>query len=206
MRLTPTPARRFTLDQPGVSRRVSPVQAASNRLHALSRNGGRYLGSGKFILTQTVVFALWIAVNAALQFHYVRHDPGCLRIVSGVPKYLPIPRCQTAIKPFDPYPMGLLTLILSVQAATCVPLILMSQNHQRDRDAVNLNSDRAQRRRGDEDRQYLLEQLMQARLVVEVAPTRADLQKGLADFSAAYLAMAAEARPTDRRPRCRQQT
>jgi uncharacterized membrane protein len=58
------------------------------------------VGSWRFILAQTFVLALWIAINGA----------------SGAA--------------WDPYPFILLNLVLSFQAAYAAPIIMMSQNRQ----------------------------------------------------------------------------
>ena len=57
-------------------------------------------GSWTFIVAQTVLLCLWIAINA----------------MSG--------------KPWDPYPFILLNLALSFQAAYAAPIIMMAQNRQ----------------------------------------------------------------------------
>lgn len=57
------------------------------------------MGSWNFIIIQTVIVAIWIILNVWLLTH-----------------------------PFDPYPLILLNLVFSTQAAYASPLILMSQN------------------------------------------------------------------------------
>lgn len=57
-------------------------------------------GSWTFIVAQTLLLCLWIAINA----------------LSG--------------KPWDPYPFILLNLALSFQAAYAAPIIMMAQNRQ----------------------------------------------------------------------------
>jgi uncharacterized membrane protein len=59
------------------------------------------VGSWRFIVIQTIVLALWIALNVA-----------------------------AVINHWDPYPFILLNLILSFQAAFAAPIIMMSQNRQ----------------------------------------------------------------------------
>lgn len=63
------------------------------------------MGSWNFIIIQTIIVVIWIALNVWLLTH-----------------------------PFDPYPMILLNLVFSTQAAYASPLILMSQNRQADKD------------------------------------------------------------------------
>src|SRR5687767_13909808 len=61
----------------------------------------RALGSWRFILLQSLLLILWIALNIAA---WVEH--------------------------WDPYPFILLNLVLSFQAAYTAPVILMSQNRE----------------------------------------------------------------------------
>ncbi|MFN8634323.1 MAG: DUF1003 domain-containing protein [Chloroflexota bacterium] len=63
------------------------------------------IGSWRFIIIQSAILAVWIAVN----------------VVSPVEQW-------------DPYPFILLNLMLSFQAAYAGPVIMMSQNRQADRD------------------------------------------------------------------------
>jgi len=59
------------------------------------------VGSWRFIIFQTVVLGIWIALNLV---GFARH--------------------------WDPYPFILLNLVLSFQAAYAAPIIMMSQNRQ----------------------------------------------------------------------------
>ncbi len=63
------------------------------------------MGSWKFIIIQTCIVVVWIALNVWLLVH-----------------------------PYDPYPLILLNLVFSTQAAYASPIILMSQNRQADKD------------------------------------------------------------------------
>jgi uncharacterized membrane protein len=66
----------------------------------------RFFGTPTFIIGQTILVALWIALNAS----------------------------QILFEPFDPYPFILLNLAFSTQAAYAAPLILLAQTRQADRD------------------------------------------------------------------------
>ena len=72
------------------------------------------VGSWPFIVTQSILLAAWIVLNAVA--------------IGG----------WSAGKPFDPYPFILLNLVLSFQAAYTGPGVMMSQNRQtaKDRDAA----------------------------------------------------------------------
>ena len=67
----------------------------------------RFLGTPQYIIGQTIVVAVWIAINAvAVAFQW------------------------------DPYPFILLNLAFSTQAAYAAPLILLAQTRQAERDKM----------------------------------------------------------------------
>ena len=68
----------------------------------------RFFGTPQYILGQTIIVVLWIAVNA---------------VAVGLR--------------WDPYPFILLNLAFSTQAAYAAPLILLAQTRQADRDKVS---------------------------------------------------------------------
>jgi uncharacterized membrane protein len=70
------------------------------------------MGSWRFIIIQSVVLAIWIALN-----------------VAGF------------VFQWDPYPFILLNLALSFQAAYAAPIIMMSQNRQEARDRMRAELD-----------------------------------------------------------------
>lgn len=71
----------------------------------------RFFGTPSFLIAQTLIVGVWIAVNAA---------------------------GWTA---FDPYPFILLNLAFSTQAAYAAPLILLAQTRQADRDKAHAEAD-----------------------------------------------------------------
>jgi uncharacterized membrane protein len=71
----------------------------------------RFFGTPVFLVTQTIVVAIWIGLNA---FGYTH---------------------------FDVYPFILLNLAFSLQAAYAAPLILLAQTRQADRDKVHADAD-----------------------------------------------------------------
>jgi uncharacterized membrane protein len=72
-----------------------------------AERAARFFGTPQYILGQTLVVAIWIALNAvALVGHW------------------------------DPYPFILLNLAFSTQAAYAAPLILLAQTRQADRDKL----------------------------------------------------------------------
>jgi uncharacterized membrane protein len=78
-----------------------------DRFGILAERFARFFGTPKFIIAQTVLVVIWIALNAVgLAFAW------------------------------DPYPFILLNLAFSTQAAYAAPLILLAQTRQADRDHV----------------------------------------------------------------------
>jgi uncharacterized membrane protein len=71
----------------------------------------RFFGTPTFLIAQTGVVAVWIALNAA------------------------------GITTFDLYPFILLNLAFSLQAAYAAPLILLAQTRQADRDKAHADAD-----------------------------------------------------------------
>jgi uncharacterized membrane protein len=68
----------------------------------------RFFGTPRYILGQTILVAVWIAINAI----------------------------AVALR-WDPYPFILLNLAFSTQAAYAAPLILLAQTRQADRDKAS---------------------------------------------------------------------
>jgi uncharacterized membrane protein len=88
----------------------------------------RFFGTPVFLVSQTVVVAIWIGLNA---FGYMK---------------------------FDLYPFILLNLAFSLQAAYAAPLILLAQTRQADRDKVHADADAQHREalaKASEDRENL---------------------------------------------------
>src|SRR5438105_118335 len=71
----------------------------------------RFFGTPTFLIAQTIIVAMWIAVNVA------------------------------NITQFDVYPFILLNLAFSLQAAYAAPLILLAQTRQADRDKAHADAD-----------------------------------------------------------------
>ena len=77
-----------------------------------AETGARFFGTPGYILGQTLVVVVWIAVNAA----------------------------AVALR-WDPYPFILLNLAFSLQAAYAAPLILLAQTRQAERDKMHVEAD-----------------------------------------------------------------
>ena len=107
----------------------------------------RTLGTGRFLVIQTVVVITWISINVvAVRFRW------------------------------DPYPFILLNLAFSTQAAYAAPLILLAQNRQDDRDRAQAEVDRAVNARTQADTEYLARELSSVRLTLADVVTADDLR------------------------------
>ena len=111
----------------------------------------RFLGTGRFLVGQTVLVIGWIVLNT---IGLVNH--------------------------WDPYPFILLNLAFSTQAAYAAPLILLAQNRQDDRDRVSLEEDRSRAERTKADTEYLARELAALRLAIGEVATR-DYMRGEID-------------------------
>ena len=110
----------------------------------------RFLGTGRFLVIQSVIIMLWVVGNAV---------PG-----------FPHP---------DEYPFLFLTLALSLQASYAAPLILLAQNRQDDRDRVNLEADRDEARQAKADLEYLAREIAAVRMALGEVATRDFLRSEL---------------------------
>jgi len=96
-------------------RRKSSKETAHDQLSLGARVSDRVaatVGSWRFIIIQSMLLVLWMAVN-----------------VVGF------------VESWDPYPFILLNLVLSFQAAYTAPIIMMSQNRQSEIDRLNAQHD-----------------------------------------------------------------
>jgi uncharacterized membrane protein len=110
----------------------------------------RFLGTGRFLVAQTVLVIAWIVLNTV---GLVNH--------------------------WDPYPFILLNLAFSTQAAYAAPLILLAQNRQDDRDRANIDRDREVAARTQADTEFLARELSAVRLALADVVTTEDLDESL---------------------------
>ena len=96
----------------------------------------RTLGTGRFLVIQTVFVILWVGLNV-----------GGMAAPAGT---------RT--------PSSLLNLAFSTQAAYAAPLILLAQNRQDDRDRAQAEVDREVNARTQADTEYLARELASVRL------------------------------------------
>lgn len=93
------PAQNVPVIRPALGQRMADTVAA-------------VVGSWRFIVTQSILLSIWIALNITA---FIQH--------------------------WDPYPFILLNLVLSFQAAYTAPIIMMSQNRQADIDRLSARHD-----------------------------------------------------------------
>jgi uncharacterized membrane protein len=115
----------------------------------------RFFGTPRYLIVQTGIVVVWIAINAAWV---------TLR--------------------FDKYPFILLNLMFSTQAAYAAPLILLAQNRQADRDKAEVERDREVNSRALAEAEYLAREIAAVRLAVEQKADRDDVIEPLERLTA----------------------
>jgi uncharacterized membrane protein len=129
--------------------RGAPVRSSlydADAFGAMSEGLARFLGTGKYLVGQTLFVVLWIALNTMVIVHH-----------------------------WDPYPYILLNLAFSTQAAYAAPLILLAQNRQDERDRANIERDRQVAARTQADTEYLARELAAVRIALADVVTNQDL-------------------------------
>jgi uncharacterized membrane protein len=116
----------------------------------VSEGAARFLGTGRYLVGQSVFVVIWIALNA----------------VGFAGRW-------------DPYPFILLNLAFSTQAAYAAPLILLAQNRQDDRDRSSIERDREVAARTQADTEFLARELAAVRLSLADVVTTHDLDDRL---------------------------
>lgn len=137
---------------PRTSRRYSP-RLDPEAVGQITESIARFFGTGRYLLIQTIVVFVWIALNL---------------FAVGLR--------------WDPYPFILLNLAFSTQAAYAAPLILLAQNRQENRDRVALEQDRRRAAETKADTEYLARELAALRLAVGEGVTREYLRHELDDL------------------------
>jgi uncharacterized membrane protein len=116
----------------------------------LAERLARFLGTGRYIVGQTIMVIIWISLNlAAVSLRW------------------------------DPYPFILLNLAFSTQAAYAAPLILLAQNRQADRDRDEVERDRDVNARQLAEAEYLAREIAGLRLAHEQKADREDVVQPL---------------------------
>jgi uncharacterized membrane protein len=149
MRMLPVTRRGAAESELAVPRGTAPVMGArydADAFGRLSEGIARFLGTGRFIVGQTIIVVVWIILNSVA---FINH--------------------------FDPYPYILLNLAFSTQAAYAAPLILLAQNRQDDRDRASVERDREVAARIQQDTEFLARELAGIRLALADVVTTDDL-------------------------------
>ncbi|MCX2930772.1 DUF1003 domain-containing protein [Mycobacterium sp. CVI_P3] len=143
---------RQRLDTPRTSRRPT-FNVDPEAVGRFSESIARFLGTGRYLLWQTILVIVWIALNLfAVRWRW------------------------------DPYPFILLNLAFSTQAAYAAPLILLAQNRQENRDRVSLEEDRRRSEQTKADTEFLARELAALRLAVGEVATRDYLRRELEEI------------------------
>src|SRR5205085_500666 len=144
---------RQRFDTPRTTRRRFAFTVDAETVGQFSESIARFLGTGRFLLWQTILVAVWISLTLfAVKLRW------------------------------DPYPFILLNLAFSTQAAYAAPLILLAQNRQENRDRVALEEDRRRAAQTKADTEYLTRELAALRLAVGEVVTREYLRHELEDL------------------------
>ena len=116
----------------------------------LAERLARFFGTPRYLVVQSVIVIIWIAMN-------------------GVAWSLR----------FDKYPFILLNLVFSTQAAYAAPLILLAQNRQADRKKAEVERDREMNARSLAETEYLAREIAAVRLAVDQKADRSDILEPL---------------------------
>jgi uncharacterized membrane protein len=123
----------------------------TDRFGQIAENVARFFGTPRYILGQTIMVIIWIALNgAAIGFRW------------------------------DPYPFILLNLAFSTQAAYAAPLILLAQTRQADRDKAHEDAAARHREElADSQSRLLEENTTLTRRVAELSSEIDDLTRSI---------------------------
>ncbi len=144
--------RRSELNQPRPRNRFD-VSYDAEAFGRFSESIARYLGTARFLVWQSVVILLWLALNILVPASWQ----------------------------FDPWGRGLvlLTLVLSLQASYAAPLILLAQNRQERRDRITGEHDRSVAERTQADTEFLAREIASVRLALADVVTGEELSDQL---------------------------
>jgi uncharacterized membrane protein len=145
--------RREDLSTPRSARRVG-IHYDPDAFGAFSELIARTIGTARFLILQTALIIVWLAMN-----------------LPWTPSWLQ----------FDPWDRGLvlLTLALSLQAAYAAPLILLAQSRQEDRDRAQGERDRDVSARTQSDTEFLAREVASVRLALSDVVTVSELEDAL---------------------------
>ena len=138
------PAAHFRHDHPPVEN-VNAIETERMTLgQRVADKVATGVGSWPFIIIQSFLLLVWMALNVHLALHYKD-------------------------KAFDPYPFILLNLVLSFQAAYTGPVVMMSQNRQSQKDRLMAENDFQINKKAEEEIKVIMDQLVhQDTLLAEI--------------------------------------
>ena len=144
--------RRGDLSTPRERRRIG-VHYDPDAFGNFSESIARFIGTARFLVWQTVIVVIWIALNVL-----------------------------SAALRWDKYPFILLNLAFSTQAAYAAPLILLAQNRQERRDRAQVETDREINARTKADTEFLAREIASVRLALSDVVTTQDLREHLGEL------------------------
>ena len=134
------------LDQPRGRRQVTLKPSFDpDAFGRVSETIARFFGTARYLVIQTAIVLVWIALNIMVITKAIR---------------------------WDPYPFILLNLAFSTQAAYAAPLILLAQNRQAERDKVQVAEDRNREELSIATMEYLTREIASLRMAVGEVATR----------------------------------
>ncbi len=143
---------RSELDTP-VRLRRRRLRLDDDAIGAGAEKVARFFGTGRYLMWQTVIVIIWIALNIG-GFWWN----------------------------WDPYPFILLNLAFSTQAAYAAPLILLAQNRQEDRDKTSIAADRRRSEETKADTEFLAREVAGVRTAIGDMVSRDYLRHELDDL------------------------
>ena len=131
------------------------VQYNRSAFGQFAENVARLMGTARFLLIQSVLVLIWVAINISfIAFQW------------------------------DRYPFILLNLMFSIQAAYAAPLILLAHNRQESRDREQAQVDRNVATRTQNDAEFLAREIASVQLALSNVVTADDLREQLGHLSA----------------------
>lgn len=137
----------------GLKRRHGIVRIDDDMIGAGAERVARFFGTGRYLMWQTILVIIWIALNIGGYWWN-----------------------------WDPYPFILLNLAFSTQAAYAAPLILLAQNRQAQRDEIIVAADRRRTEQTKADTEFLARELASVRMNLGETVTRDYLRHELEDL------------------------
>lgn len=162
---------RSDLSVPTGGKRRRLIRLDDETIGAAAEKVARFFGTGRYLMWQTALVIIWIALNIG-GFWWN----------------------------WDPYPFILLNLAFSTQAAYAAPLILLAQNRQEDRDRASTAEDRRRAAETKADTEFLAREIAGVRAVVGEAVTRDYLRRELDDLTGVLERIEARLYQEDRHP------